>query len=211
MDSSSLAGRHVVITGAGGGLGGAVVETLRAAGATCHTPSRRDLDLTDQAAVTRFYADLPGLWASVHLAGGFAMAPITDTSLEDFQEQWRTNTVSAFLTCREAVRRLRQQGQGGRLINVGSRVAVDPVGGKAAYVAAKAALVAFTRALALEIRADGILANAVLPETIDTPANRAAMPTADFSRWTPPAAIGATIAWLIAPGNQSVSGALIPV
>jgi NAD(P)-dependent dehydrogenase (short-subunit alcohol dehydrogenase family) len=68
-----------------------------------------------------------------------------------------------------------------------------------------------TQALAAEIRGAGILVNAVLPDTIDTPANRAAMPQADFSRWTAPAAIAKTILWLASPGNASVTGALLPV
>lgn len=211
MDPSSLAGRHIVITGAGGGLGPAVVEALRERGAQVHTPGRRDLDLGDERAVTAFYAGLPSLWASVHVAGGFDMAPVEKTPLAMVEDQFRTNAVTAFLTCREAIRRLRQQGQGGRLVNVGSRVAVDPVAGKVAYVMAKAALLAMTRALAQETRGDRILVNAVLPDTIDTPANRAAMPDADFSRWTAPAAIARTIAWLVAPENDTVTGALLPV
>jgi NAD(P)-dependent dehydrogenase (short-subunit alcohol dehydrogenase family) len=211
MDPSSLEGRHIVITGAGGGLGPAVVEALRARGAHLHTPGRQALDLTDEAAVTAYYAALPGLWASVHVAGGFDMAPVEATSLGLLDQQWRMNGVTAFLACREAIRRLRRGGQGGRLVNVGSRVAVDPAPGKVAYVMAKAALVAMTRALALETRADRILINALLPDTMDTTANRAAMPDADFSRWTPTAAVARTVAWLVSPENDTVTGALIPV
>jgi NAD(P)-dependent dehydrogenase (short-subunit alcohol dehydrogenase family) len=161
--------------------------------------------------VTAYYAALPGLWASVHVAGGFDMAPVEATSLGLLDQQWRMNGVTAFLACREAIRRLRRGGQGGRLVNVGSRVAVDPAPGKVAYVMAKAALVAMTRALALETRADRILINALLPDTMDTTANRAAMPDADFSRWTPTAAVARTVAWLVSPENDTVTGALIPV
>jgi NAD(P)-dependent dehydrogenase (short-subunit alcohol dehydrogenase family) len=211
MDPSSLEGRHIVITGAGGGLGPDVVDALRARGARLHTPGRRELDLADEAAVTAYYAALPSLWASVHVAGGFDMAPVDGTSLALLEQQWRTNAVTAFLACREAIRRLRRGGQGGRLVNLASRVAVDPAPGKVAYVMAKAALVAMTRALALETRAEGILINAVLPDTMDTPANRAAMPKADFSRWTPTAAVARTIAWLVSPDNDTVTGALVPV
>lgn len=206
----SFAGRHVVITGAGGGLGPAVVEALRAAGAECHAPTRKELDLSDEAAVSAYYAALPSLWASIHVAGGFAMAPAAETTLDLFTAQWRINTVTAFLACREAVRRM-GPGGGGRIVNVAARAAVDHPGGKIAYVAAKAALAGMTRALADETRASGILVNAVLPDTIDTPANRAAMPAADFTRWTPPDSIARTIAWLASPGNASVTGALIPV
>jgi NAD(P)-dependent dehydrogenase (short-subunit alcohol dehydrogenase family) len=210
MDSI-LANRHIVITGAGGGLGPAVVETLRAAGAICHAPSRKDLDLTNESAVTAWYAALPPLWASVHVAGGFAMAPVTETTLEAFNGQWNINTVTAFLACREAVRRIGLTGQGGRIVNVASRAAIEHPAGKIAYVTAKAALAAMTQALAAETRAGRILVNAVLPDTIDTPANRAAMPQADFTKWTQPEAIARSIAWLASPENSVVTGALLPV
>lgn len=205
----SLEGRHVVVTGAGGGLGPSVVEALTREGAICHAPSRQELDLTDEAAVVRYYAALPALWASVHVAGGFAMAPVVDTSLAAFQGQWTINTVTAFLASREAVRRLR--GGGGRIVNVATRQIVEPPGGKLAYLTAKSALAGMTRALAAEVRRDGILVNAVLPDTIDTPANRAAMPNADRSTWTSPEAIARTIAWLASPENATVTGALLPV
>jgi NAD(P)-dependent dehydrogenase (short-subunit alcohol dehydrogenase family) len=207
---AGLTGRHVVVTGAGGGLGPAVVESLRGAGAVVHAPTRLELDLGDEQAVARWYAALPGLWASIHVAGGFAPGNVEDTSLDTFTAQWRINAVTAFLASREAARRLRKTG-GGRIVNVASRAAVDHPGGKAAYVMAKAAVAALTRSLAAEARDAGILVNAVLPDTIDTPANRAAMPGADFSRWTPPADIARTIAWLASPENATVTGALLPV
>jgi len=207
----SFEGRVVVVTGAAGGLGPAVVAALKARGATCHTPSRQELDLTDEAAVTRFYGGLPGLWASIHVAGGFSMAPLADTSLQAFEAQWRLNAVTAFLAGREAARRIAKSGLGGRIVNVGSRVILEPPAQKVAYSAAKAAVAAMTRSMAAELRPAGILVNAVLPDTIDTAANRAAMPKADRTGWTPPEAIAETIAWLASPANTTVTGALIPV
>jgi NAD(P)-dependent dehydrogenase (short-subunit alcohol dehydrogenase family) len=209
--AGSLQGAHVVITGAGGGLGPSVAEAFRAAGAVVHAPTRAELDLLDEAAVAGYYAALPSLWASVHVAGGFSMAPVAETSLDDFTAQWRINAVTAFLACREAVRRMRAGKSGGRIVNVAAKAALEHPGGKSAYVAAKAALAAFTRSLAAECRAEGILANAVLPDTIDTPSNRAAMPGADFSKWTPPSAIASAILWLASPQNASTTGGLIPV
>ncbi len=209
--SATFDGQQVVITGAAGGLGPAVAAAFRAAGATVHTPSRAELDLTDEAAVSRYYAALPPLWASVHVAGGFSMAPLLETKLADLEGQWRINTVTAFLSCREAARSIRRSKLGGRIVNVGSRVVLAPPGGKSAYVAAKSAVVALTKAIAAELHHDGIFVNAVLPDTIDTPANRAAMPKADFSRWTPPESIARTILWLCSRENSSVSGAEIPV
>jgi NAD(P)-dependent dehydrogenase (short-subunit alcohol dehydrogenase family) len=209
--AASLQGSHIVITGAGGGLGPAVAAAFRAAGAVVHAPARAELDLLDETAVVRFYAGLPSLWASVHVAGGFSMAPATETSLDEFAAQWRVNAATAFLACREAVRRMRAGKSRGRIVNVASRAAIEHPAGKIAYVAAKAALAAMTRSLAAECAPEGILINAVLPETIDTPANRAAMPGADFTKWTPPSAIAGAILWLASPENGSTSGALIPV
>jgi NAD(P)-dependent dehydrogenase (short-subunit alcohol dehydrogenase family) len=219
-----LEGRPVVVTGAAGALGGAVVEALAAAGAVLHLPVRsrgprlpagaqaevvEGVDLTDEASVASFYASRPPLWASVHIAGGFAAAPLLSTSLAALRAQSDMNLTTAFLCCREAARNLR--GRGGRLVNVGARSALAPTGGAVAYTIAKAGVAAMTLALADELAADGIRVNAILPATIDTPANRAAMPEADAARWRKPTEIAATVAWLISPLNTATSGGLIPV
>jgi NAD(P)-dependent dehydrogenase (short-subunit alcohol dehydrogenase family) len=209
--SGTLEGLQVVVTGAAGGLGPSVVEALRAGGAVCHTPTRQELNLTDEAAVTKYYASLPPLWASIQVAGGFAMSPLLETSLEAFQAQWQINAVTAFLSCREAARSIKRGGRGGRIVNVASSSALEALGGRIGYVASKSALAGMTRAMAAELKAERIFVNAVVPVTIDTPANRAAMPGADFSKWTPPADIAKAIAWLAGPGNTTVTGALVPV
>jgi NAD(P)-dependent dehydrogenase (short-subunit alcohol dehydrogenase family) len=211
QDTGDLSGRHVVVTGATGGLGPAVVAALTGAGAICQLPPRHEVDLTDEAAVARYYAGLPAPpWASVHVAGGFVAAPITATSLSEFRRQIDINLVTCFLCCREAVRRMAPAG-GGRIINVGSRAALAPAGGAIAYSAAKAGVVSLTQCLADEVKATGILVNAVIPSIIDTPANRAAMPQADHARWPRPEAIAAAVVWLAGPDNQLVSGGLLPV
>jgi NAD(P)-dependent dehydrogenase (short-subunit alcohol dehydrogenase family) len=231
MDSgkdSNLAGRHVVVTGARGGLGGAVVKALRARGAVCHLPQRGPapaseagdaginviggVDLTDEAAVRAFYEGLPALWASVHLAGGYAGAPLVETPLALLRGQLDVNLVTAFLCCREAVRALRtRRPSEGRIVNVTSRAALEPSGGSLAYAAAKAGVVALTRGLAAELREEAILVNAVAPATIDTPRNRNDMPGADTSRWATPESIAEALLWLISPSNTLVSGAVVPV
>jgi NAD(P)-dependent dehydrogenase (short-subunit alcohol dehydrogenase family) len=100
---------------------------------------------------------------------------------------------------------------GGRIVNVASRAALEPKGGSTAYSIAKAGVVTLTQCLADEVKARGILVNAVVPSIIDTPANRRAMPNARHDLWPKPAQIAATIVWLCRPQNQLVSGAVLPV
>jgi NAD(P)-dependent dehydrogenase (short-subunit alcohol dehydrogenase family) len=206
-----MQGRHVVVTGGKGALGGAVVALLEARGAVVHVPDIATVDLSNEAAASAYYAGLPPLWASIQLAGGFAMASITDTSLGDFEKQWRMNAVTCFLACREAVRSIRRAGGGGRIVNVATRAVLVPAPGMTAYAASKASVAAITQALAAELVADGILVNAVLPSIMDTPANRAAMPAADPAAWPKPAEVAEAIGFLASPHNALTSGALVPV
>jgi NAD(P)-dependent dehydrogenase (short-subunit alcohol dehydrogenase family) len=204
--------RNVVVTGGRGALGKGVVAVLEARGANVIVaPDPPELDLSSEDSATAFFAKLPPLWASIHLVGGFAMKPLVDTSLSDFEKQWRLNTVTCFLSCREAVRAIRKTGDGGRIINVAARPVVAPVGGMAAYVASKAGVASLTQTLAVELAADRILVNAVLPSTIDTPANRASMPKADHASWPKPEEIAEAIAFLASPESSLTSGTLLPV
>ncbi len=180
-------------------------------GATLHLLDVPEVDAGNEAQVTAFYAAVPELWASVHLVGGFAMAPITATSLDDFEKMWRLNTVTCFLACREAVRAMRKGHAGGRIVNVAARPVLQPAAGMLSYVASKAGVAAITQSLAPEVVGDGILVNAVVPSIIDTPANRLAMPTADFASWPRPAQIAETIAFLASTDNALTSGTLVPV
>ena len=188
-----------------------MVALLEARGAVVHVPDIATVDLSNEAAATAYYAGLPPLWASIQLAGGFAMAPITETSLGDFETQWRMNAVTCFLSCREAVRSIRRGGVGGRIVNVASRVVLVPAGGMTAYAAAKASVAAITQGLAAELVGDGILVNAVLPSIMDTPANRAAMPAADPAGWPKTGEVAEAIVFLASPQNALTSGALVPV
>jgi len=206
-----MKGKHVVVTGGKGALGGAVVALFEARGATVHVPDIATVDLTNEKQAADYYAALPPLWASVQLAGGFAMAPIAETSFADFEKQWRLNAGTCFLSCREAGRSIRRAGGGGRIVNVAARPVLVPAGGMTAYVASKASVAAITQSLAAELASETILVNAVLPSIIDTPANRASMPKADHASWPKPAEIAETIAFLASPENALTSGALVPV
>jgi NAD(P)-dependent dehydrogenase (short-subunit alcohol dehydrogenase family) len=228
----AFSGAHVVVTGGTGALGSAVVARLRQAGAVCHVtnlvaaelghfPHKGDagvhvtsgLDLGDEAAVARFYAGLPPLWASIHIAGGFAMAPVADTSAADFEGQFRMNTLSCFLCSREAVKAIRAAGKGGRIVSVAARPGIEPRtgAGMVAYAASKGAVVTMTQAMAEELAGEQIWVNAVAPSILDTPANRAAMPGAPHDRWVAPAAIAELIVFLASPDNRVTRGAVVPV
>ena len=223
-------GRHVVITGGTGALGTAVVGALVEAGAVCHVPyihaaeAERfalreharvklvaDVELTQEAPVERFYAGVPGLWASIHLAGGFAAALVTQTSKADLMKQVEMNTVTAFLCCRAAVGAMAKTG--GRIVNVATRPALEwrLGGGMVAYTISKAAVAALTVALGEEVARQDILVNAVAPVTMDTPANRRAMPDADFSAWTKVEDVAATILFLASPENRVTRSGVLPV
>lgn len=206
-----MQGRHVVVTGGKGSLGVAVVALLQSRGAVVHVPDIATVDLSSEAQAIAYYGGLPPLWASIQLAGGFAMSPIAETTLGDFEQQWKLNAVTCFLSCREAVRSMRRAGGGGRIVNVAARPVVVPAPGMTAYAAAKASVAALTQALAVELAGDRILVNAVLPSIIDTPVNRAAMPAADHAAWPRPAELAQTICFLASPENSLTSGSLVPL
>jgi NAD(P)-dependent dehydrogenase (short-subunit alcohol dehydrogenase family) len=164
-------------------------------------------------------APLRGL---VNLVGGFAAGGrVHETPIEDFEKQFRLNLRATYLmTQAVAARVLEGSGEDratgdrdGRasIVCVGTRAALRPFSGAAGYISSKAAVLAFTEAVAVEYRDDGIRCNAILPSVIDTPANRASMPKADFSRWVKPEEIAGVIAHLLSPDSGPTSGAAIPV
>jgi len=224
--------RHVVVTGGTGALGIAVVGALLEAGATCHVPyihageAERyphrgharvtliaDADLADEASVARVYAGVPKLWASIHLAGGFAYAPIGDTTVATLRRQVDMNFVSCFLCCRAAVAAMSQSADGGRIVNVAARPALEGRAGAnmTAYAASKAAVANLTMALAEEVTGKGILVNAVAPSILDTPTNRKDLPKADFSTWPKVEEVTRTILFLASPDNKVTRGGIVPV
>jgi NAD(P)-dependent dehydrogenase (short-subunit alcohol dehydrogenase family) len=224
--------RHVIVTGGTGALGSAVVGALLEAGATCHVPYFAEAEaarfphrdharvslvnggnLADEAAVARVYAGVPALWASIHIAGGFAFAPIGETTVATLRQQIDMNFTSCFLCCRAAVMAMTQSAEGGRIVNVAARPALEGRAGAnmTAYAASKAAVATLTMALAEEVAGKNILVNAIAPSVLDTPTNRKDMPKADHDAWPKVEEVARTILFLASPDNKVTRGAIVPV
>lgn len=217
-----------MVTGASGGLGATVVEAFLAAGATVAGVARSmepqdegerfvavSADLTTPAgaqhAVEETLRKARGIDALVHAMGGFAGGkPVEATDDAAWESMIAVNLRSAFLIMRAVLPHM-IQARYGRIVAVGSRTGVEPAAGLSAYGVSKAGLNALIKTIALETPAQGITANAVLPSIIDTPANRKAMPGADFSQWVTPEKIAQQILWLCSEAASDTSGALIPI
>jgi len=224
-----MKGKIVLVTGANGGLGSYVTEALLNAGATVVGVSR---SIQQSDFNHPLFTALPGeistpagakhvvdnivsrfgrLDVVAHTVGGFAGGQsIAETDDATFQRMLDMNLNSTFYVLRAAITAMRKTG-GGRIIAIGSRAALEPGAGVGAYSASKAAMVSLIRTVALENKDKGITANAILPGTIDTPANRKDMPTADVSTWVQPATIASLIVWLASDLGKDVNGAVIPV
>jgi len=224
--------RHVVITGGAGALGTALVEALVNAGAICHIPCLHEAEaqrfrlrdnkqvvlsvtgsLADEQNIAGLYSSITPLWASIHLAGGFAAGPLRETTAQTMHQQIDMNFVSCLLCCRAAVNAMMTTNAGGRIVNVSARAGLEwrSGAGMAAYTASKAAVAALTAALAEEVAKDGILVNAVAPSIMDTPANRSAVPKANYDLWPKVEEVAATIMFLASPENRVTRGAIVPV
>ena len=224
-----FSGRHVVVTGGAGALGTAVVAALTDAGAFCHVPCFDEAEaerfalrdhkqvaltiagnLAEEAAVGRAFHGIALLWGSVHIAGGFAFGALREAAVATIRQQIDMNLMSCMLCCRAA---LNTMSGGGRIVNVAARPGLEwrSGAGMAAYTASKAGVAALTAALAEEVAKDGILVNAVAPSIMDTPANRRAMPKADYALWPKVEEVAATILFLASPDNRVTRGAIVPV
>jgi NAD(P)-dependent dehydrogenase (short-subunit alcohol dehydrogenase family) len=215
-----------IIAGASGGLGQAVVPVVVQSGAMTVSidrhapvqvaPGHHALtgDVTDERDVQRLMKDalaatgrIDGL---INLVGAFAPGRTAETEEAAWHRMLSLNLTAAFFLSKAVVPHLIER-RNGRIIHIAARAALDPFPGAAAYIAAKSGLIGLIRALALELAGTGVTVNGVLPTTIDTPANRAAMPTADVSRWVKPEAIGRLLVFLASEEAGAVTGALIPI
>lgn len=224
----------VLVTGGTGALGRAVVAELLDSGArvvaTWIVKEERDAveaELGGAGALELVEADVgapggaaraldavgPGerLAAVACLVGGFAMGGrLHETDDRALGSMLDLNVLTVERTLRATLPRL-VTGGGGAVVCVGSKAALEPFSGAAAYAVSKAAVLALVRAVDAEYAGDGVRANAILPDIMDTPANREAMPDADRSGWVPPAEIARVVRFLCGDGSQPVSGAWIPV
>ena len=224
-----MSGRVVLITGAKGGLGTFVTQRFLGTGATVIGASRSispedfpapnfvalPVDFTKSAAVTSAIGSIVERYGKldvlVHVVGGFAGGKsVAETDDATWEQMRDLNLTSAFYVLRAAIPHMRRSGAG-RIVAVGSLAAAEPHAGLGAYVTFKSALVSLIRTVAVENKDAGVTANVVLPGTMDTPANRKAMPGADFSKWLKPADVADLILWLADERAAHVTGAAIPI
>lgn len=231
-----MTGRVAVVTGTGA-LGQVVTARLLGAGATVWVPYRKSPELealrarlgaaeaaglhaaavADAADEGAFGAFVRGVLAAdgrvdilVTCVGGFAAGDLASTSLAEWNRILALNLTSAMVACRAVLPPMTAAGYG-RIVTVASRAVVPPPGGFIAYTVAKAGVITLTHALAREVKRHGITVNAVLPSTMDTPANRRAMADADRSTWVTTDAVAEVIAYLASERAAAVSGATVPV
>jgi len=225
--------KAVVITGAFGSLGlatalaalqqGARVAALGhgstappelTAAMTTDSIAITGVDLADplaaQKALDRAAEHLKGLDVLINAAGSFRWQTLLDGKPEGWQELFASNLLTATNASRAAIAHLRRS-RAGRIVNVGAAAALQAGAGMGAYAASKAGVHRLTESLARELIHDGITVNAVLPSIIDTPANRADMPKADFSSWVSQQSLADVIFFLASEQATAITGALLPV
>jgi NAD(P)-dependent dehydrogenase (short-subunit alcohol dehydrogenase family) len=230
-----FAGRIALVTGGSGALGEALIRRLLAAGAKVaavdrqperldalyadlpgdRRPSAHVADLADAAAVGTMVASVLERHGRVdhlfNIAGAYAGGePVEETSPETWQRLWDANFRSTLHVCAAVVPAMKRQG-GGTVVNVGSRAALGGDAGAAAYAVSKTAVLRLTESLAAEGKRRGVRVNCVLPGTIDTPANRKAMPDADTAGWVELGALVDVLLFLASPAARAIHGAALPV
>ena len=228
--------RVVLVTGGSGALGHAITHRFLAEGATVCVPwiveaererlqasvpteSRARLllercDVLDDSAVSRLVADVTKRFGRldvlVSAVGGFAMGELVQTDRALWDRMLTLNLTATYVAARAVLPDMLTAGSG-RIVAVASRAVVPPTGGFIAYTVAKAGVIAFVQALAAETRDRGVTVNAVLPSTMDTPANRAAMPNVDPKTWVPVESVAGAIAYLASDASAHVNCSLLAI
>jgi NAD(P)-dependent dehydrogenase (short-subunit alcohol dehydrogenase family) len=215
----------VAVTGAAGALGRKAVEILAAAGwrvvgidlgevaPDSVVLALGGVDLTDEAAVgaaaARIESELGRLDGLVNVAGGFAWETVADGSVATWDRLYAMNVRTALIASRALLPLLRSSQ--GAIVNIGAAASVKAGAGMGAYAASKSGVARLTEALAEELKDEGVRVNAILPSVLDTPANRADMPDADYAKWVSPAQLAGVVAFLLSADATPITGALIPV
>jgi NAD(P)-dependent dehydrogenase (short-subunit alcohol dehydrogenase family) len=228
--------RVVIISGGTGALGQSIVLAFLAAGARVCVPyvvpaeqaalqarlgpaeaarvEMKPCDLADEAAVSAYVGEITAkhhrIDVLVNAVGGFAGGDLASTPLAEWNRMMTLNLTTAVVGCRAVLPDM-TRARWGRIVNIASRAVVPPQGGFIAYTVSKAAVITLTQALAQEVRAHGITVNAVLPSTMDTPANRKAMPDADRSGWVSTESVARVVAFLGSEAADAVTGAAVTV
>lgn len=219
-----MKGKVVLITGGAGALGKTVVPAFVSTGASIFLGDLNPVqlsgvtslkaDFTDQTQVRGLVNEViysaGRIDALINLVGGFATGRVAETDVSLWQRMMAMNLTSAFLLSQAVLPEMLKRRQG-RILHVAARAGLEPFPGAAAYVVSKAGLIALIRTLSTELEASGVTVNAVLPTTIDTPANRKAMPTADPSKWARPESIAQALIFLASDEAIQINGALIPI
>lgn len=222
-----LTGKRIAVTGAFGALGTAMVQAATAAGARVAAIDRApvpadfaaataigNVDLADttaaKTAIDGAAKALGGLDGLVNIAGAFRWETVADGSVDTWDLLYRVNLRTAVAASKAAIPHLTASGAG-RIVNISAAGSIKAGAGMGAYAASKSGVARLTEALAEELKDRGVTVNAILPSTIDTAANRADMPKADFSRWVTPAQLSAVIVFLLSDRASAVTGALVPV
>jgi NAD(P)-dependent dehydrogenase (short-subunit alcohol dehydrogenase family) len=223
-----LQGKRIAVTGAFGALGAAMVEGAIAAGARVAAIDRAPapasiatnvtaiggVDLADanaaKTAIDAAAKALGGLDGLVNIAGTFRWETLADGSADTWDLLYRVNLRTAVAASKAAIPHL-STSNAGRIVNISAAGSVKAGAGMGAYAASKSGVARLTEALAEELKDKAITVNAVLPSIIDTAANRADMPKADFSRWVTPAQLADVIVFLLSDRASAVTGALLPV
>jgi NAD(P)-dependent dehydrogenase (short-subunit alcohol dehydrogenase family) len=214
-------GRKVVITGAHGALGSGLATAFAAAGADVVRVDRghpgavssglEAVDLTSDAEVGDLFDRTGAPWAVINTVGGFApRRPLAELDPAELTRQLTLNLVTAAIVTKHALRVMQPAGAG-RLIHTASRAATDTHGAGFSYSVSKRGVLHLVEMAAAEVAGTGLTVNSVVPSIMDTPANRAAMPNADYDRWPKIPDIAATYLFLASPGTTLVNGAAIPV
>lgn len=231
-----LEAKIAIVAGGTGALGQAITATFLEKGATVAVPYvvaaeldalthrlepnflprlySAPTDVSDEAAMSRFVGSVLGRYGRVDIlvngVGGFAMGEVVSTDPATWERMLSLNLTTAFVGCRAVLRHM-MGARSGRIINIASRAVLPVTGGFTAYTVAKVGVIALTQALAIEAKPHGITVNAVAPSTMDTPANRAAMPQADFSKWVKVESVAEVIAFLAGDSARDITGAVLTV